>query len=173
MWQPTLQKTQGFISRLLEKWRRKSGDMEHTQFHFKQIHHIKKSQEPLKADERSRAYIPKEAKTAYPGERAIEVRFCSTARRSHAHLHLYAARKDDDIVEVASGLITTGEQETIRGGQRCYYVEPILLKDNWLTPINTSGGRIIFRTHGYHRFFTRLKFESGEWFVDMVGSDTW
>jgi hypothetical protein len=147
--------------------------MELTQFHFKQIHHFKKSQEPLKPDQRTKEYIPKEAKTAYPGERAIEIRFRSTKKNSDARFYLYAARKDDDIVEVASGLICIGCQDTIRNGQRGYYGKKILINDNWLSPVVIAAGRLMLKTHGYHRFFVKMKFETGEWFVDMVGTDSW
>jgi len=176
MWKPNIERKQGLIGRWLERRKRKSGDMDHTQFHFKQIHHITKSQEPLKPEERTKTYIPRDAKTAYPGEKAIEIRFCSTQIRAEAKVYIYAARKDDDIVKVASGLIGTGSQDTKRNGQRCYYIEKIIIDDNWLSPIRIarSGvGRIMVRTHGYHRFFTKLKFESGEWFVDMVGCELW
>jgi len=176
MWKPNIEKKQGLIGHWLENRKRKSANMDSAQFHFKEIHRIKKSQEPLGENERSQIYIPKEAKTAYPGETGIEVRFCSTEKAAVANLYLYGARKDDDIVEVASGFIVTGFQETKRHEQVCYYINNILINDTWLSPIGITKGsvsRIVFKTHGYHRFFARLKFTTGEWFVDMVGCAKW
>lgn len=177
MWKPNYEKKQTFIGRWLERRRRVRADMEDNQFHWKQIHHIRESQAPLDPSQKTKENIPKEAKTVYPKESAVEIRLLST-ERGRAEVYVYAARKDDCIVTVASGFAKTGNQTEIRNGQKCYYADKICVDNFWLTKILSSkcpdeAARIMFKTHGYHRVFVRLKFDVGQWYVDMVGADKW
>jgi trehalose-6-phosphatase len=149
--------------------------MEDTQFHWKQIHRITASQEPLGHNEKSSANIPKKAKTVYPKEKAVEIRLSSTVKGT-AEIYIYAARKDDGVVEVASGVVRAGNQTIERDNQLCYCVDFISVKNHWLSKIKiaslaNSWARIMFATHGYHRVFVRVKFSTGQWYVDMVGAD--
>jgi len=175
MWKPNFEKKQGFIGRWLERRRQVRTDMEDTQFHWKQIHRITSSQEPLGPNEKSIANIPKKAKTVYPKEKAVEIRLSATAKGT-AEIYIYAARKDDGVVVVASGVVKTGAQTIERDNQLCYCVDFISVKNHWLseskaTTLKDSWARIMFATHGYHRVFVRIKFSTGQWYVDMVGTD--
>ena len=175
MWKPNFEKKQGFIDRWLERRRQVRTDMEDTQFHWKQIHRITSSQEPLSPNEKSIANIPIKAKTVYPKEKAVEIRLSATVKGT-AEIYIYAARKDDGIVEVASGLVRTGSQTIERDNQLCYCVDFISVKSHWLSELKTASlkdgwARIIFATHGYHRVFVRVKFSTGQFYVDMVGAD--
>ena len=175
MWKPNFEKKQGFIGRWLERRRQVRPDMEDTQFHWKQIHRITASQEPLGPAEKSSANIPKRAKTVYPKEKAVEIRLSATVKGT-AEVYFYAARKDDGVVEVASGLVKTGAQTIERDNQLCYCVDFISVKNHWLSKTKIASlkdgwARIMFATHGYHRIFARVKFNTGQFYVDMVGAD--
>jgi len=146
--------------------------MDSAQLHWKQVERITQGQGSLGPHERDIRYIPNSAKTVYPGEKMIEVRLACTVA-SKAQIYVYGARKDDDIVDVANGYVETGEQCTTRYKKQWYYVNRILLSSHWLSPVvavDASVSRLMFRTHGYHRFFVRVEFTQGEWFVDMVGA---
>lgn len=152
-------------------------EMEDTQFSWQKIHCIEKSQEPLSPNQRTIQNIPKRAKTVYPKEGAVEIRVCSTVS-GIAEIYIYAARKHDGIVEMASGLIKTGAQTVERDNLLCYCVDNMQMENHWLTEPEISNvkdgwSRIMFRTHGYHRVFARVKFQSGTWYVDMVGLEKW
>ena len=146
--------------------------MDSAQLHWKQVERVTQSQGPLGPDQRDIRHIPKSAKTVYPGERMIEIRLACTVA-SKAQIYVYGARKDDEIVDVANGYVETGEQYTDRDMKRWHYVNRILLSSHWLSPVvavDAAVSRLAFRTHGYHRFFVRIEFTQGEWFVDMVGA---
>lgn len=175
MWKPNFEKKQGFIGRWLERRRQVRPDMEDTQFHWKQIHRITASQEPLGPAEKSSANIPKRAKTVYPKEKAVEIRLSATVQGT-AEVYIYAARKGGGVVEVASGLVRTGAQTIERDNQLCYCVDFISIKNHWLSEpkiasLKDGWARIMFATHGYHRVFARVKFSTGQFYVDMVGAD--
>lgn len=173
MWKPNYPKTQTFISRWLERKRQVRTDMEDTQFHWKQIHHITKSLKPLGPDQMTKENIPKNSKTVYPKELSVEIRLLST-KEGKAEIYIYSARKDDSVVLVASGMVKTGPQTEIRDNKLCYFADKIYLDKFWFTKILKAQhpARIMFNTHGYHRVFAIMSFTNdAQWYVDMVGAD--
>lgn len=178
MWKPKYEKKQGILSRWLERRRRVRNDMEDSQFHWKQIHFIRQSQSPLGPESRSKENIPKEAKTVYAKELAVEIRILCSEKNAQASAWIYAARRDDCIVDVASGMVKSGNQYETRKGRMYYYIDSIFIDGRWLSPVRVCrcpGGvsRIMFDTHGYNRVFVRLSFDTGQWIVDMVGAPKW
>lgn len=175
MWRPNYEKKKTFITRWLEEKRLREGKVEDNQFQWKQVQKIEKSQNRLYPGQRDYLYIPKGAKTVYPKESSVEMRFSSTAVGT-ALVYIYAARKDDGIVDVAEGVIETGRQTITREGNICFCVDNINIKASWLSDMllaqcRDGWSRVMFRTHGYNRFFVRLNFTEGIWYVDMVGAD--
>lgn len=173
MWKPRYEKKQNFISRWLEERRLREGKVEETQFSWKQVQVISESQEPLFPAERGAEHIPQGAKTVYPKESSIEMRF-SCNNCASAEIWIYAARKDDGVVDVANGIIKTGSQTLVKDREIRYCVDDIFLRNNWLSDFllaqcRNGWSRVMFRTHGYNRFFVRLK-GKGTWYVDMVGA---
>jgi len=173
VWRPNITKKQGFISKFLEQRKLEREDMQESQFHWKRIHTIKESQNKIVMP--SIEDIPKEAKTVYPKELAVEMRFAAIECKE-ADIYIYAARKDSDPVLVAEGELFVGNRIYIDElEKRYYFVDEIRLYNHWLSEIriaNVRNGcsRLIMRTHGYNRIFTKLEFEVGTWVVDMVGA---
>lgn len=165
--------TRGVLNRLVPWHRPAIGDiMETQQFHFKQVHKITVPNGPIDAMEMTCADIPADAKTIVPKESAVEIRFVHSHPNITVSVYIYAARKNDDICQVAWGTVTTGAQQTDRG----IYADRIVLFPSWLSPITIVGNnpngmaRICMRTHGYHRLFVRIDcFKIGVWYVDMAG----
>lgn len=149
--------------------------METEQFHWRQIHKIKKSQQELAPDKMSYKDIPADAKTILPKEGAMEIRFSCTRENVCAIAHLYMARRDDDIVNVATAYLKSGLQQTVRDGNACYYADYIRPAANWLRPVEAISpglnqmARLTIDTCGYNKFFARISyFDDCMWYVDTA-----
>jgi hypothetical protein len=137
------------------------------------------NEDPLGVTSRKAANVPSDAYDIPEGIQVLELRIRATsatgANGKSGTLHLYLARKDDDISREGALAVTVGTQ--IATLNDANYVDTMVLTDRWITEThladengNNGMSRVAFDVVGYDKFFCRMEY-SGDtvWYIDVSG----
>lgn len=131
----------------------------------------------LGVTERTAAHVPSDAYTIAEAMNFVEFRVSSNDNTTPltGTMHVYAARKGDDICHVGSVALTTGDQVATSG---LYYIDTMVMTSKWISEVHIADGsgndgmsRLMFDATGYDTVFVRITFtgSSKVWRVDISG----